>query len=105
MKYRAVRPDGANIMNPQIPDANLQVYENNPAILRFAAVHADLLIVVVSILDAHFVLLYLINAIIAITRASLTAAPHMDLRQGLEDGGEGAGAVGAADQVKCDGRV
>lgn len=32
MKYRAVRPDGANIMNPQIPDANLQVNENNPAI-------------------------------------------------------------------------
>ena len=25
MKYRAVRPDCANIMNPQIPDANLQV--------------------------------------------------------------------------------
>ena len=41
MKYRAVRPDGANIMNPQILDADLQINENNPTIQCFFSVHTN----------------------------------------------------------------
>lgn len=39
MKYGAVCTDGANVMNSQILDANLQVYEYDFAIQRFFTVH------------------------------------------------------------------
>ena len=41
MKYSTVFTDGANIMNPQILDADLQINENNPTIQCFFSVHTN----------------------------------------------------------------